>query len=104
MLKLLHVQARLSVSNGRATVKQMDPAEPEDYRRAEEVIAIFRQALADGVTREVLFERLAVYTGVRLDYREIDGLAKVVCDSFASFEPGSAALVPAASLSWTDHS
>ncbi len=94
MLKLIHVQARLNVEKGKASVKQMSPTEPGDCQRAEEVIAIFRQALADGLTREALYGRLSDYTGVRLDYREIDGLAKVISDSFATFQPGSAALVP----------
>jgi predicted nuclease of restriction endonuclease-like RecB superfamily len=86
MLKLPHVQARLKIEKGRATIKQMDPALPEDYKLAEEVIAIFRQALEDKLNRDDLYARLSQYTGVRLDYREIDGLAKTICDSFATFE------------------
>lgn len=94
MLKLIHVQARLSIDKGRATVKQMEATTPEDRTRAEEVIAIFRQALIDGLTREKLYGRLSKHSGIRLDYREIDGLAKVISDSFATFQPDSAALIP----------
>src|SRR5690349_14309319 len=86
MLKLPHVQARLKIEKGRATIKQMDSEVPEDYKLAEEVIAIFRQALEDKLNRDDLYARLNQYTGVRLDYREIDGLAKTICDSFATFE------------------
>ena len=92
MLKLTHVQARLNIDKGRASVKQMSRDEPEDVKRAEEVIAIFRQALNERLTREALYLRLSDYTGVRLDYREIDGLAKVISDIFATFVPGSIAL------------
>ncbi len=94
MLKLTQVQARLVIDKGRATVRQMAATTPEDSGRAEEIMAIFRQALADNLTRGALYERLAGYIGARLDYREIDGLAKVICDSFATFQPDSAALVP----------
>jgi len=94
MLKLIHVQARLNIDKGRATVKQMEASEPQDRKRAEQVIEIFRQAQEDGLTREALYARLAAYTDIRLDYREIDGLAKVICDSFATFQPDSTALVP----------
>jgi predicted nuclease of restriction endonuclease-like RecB superfamily len=86
MLKLTHVQARLSVHKGKAVVKQMSPDEPEDVQRATEIIELFRGALADRLTRDKLFARLDEYVGSRLDYREIDGLAKVICDSFAIFE------------------
>jgi predicted nuclease of restriction endonuclease-like RecB superfamily len=98
MLKLTHVQARLSVDKGRASVKQMDPNLPEDRQRAEEVIAVFQQALNDGLTRDGLYARLSHYTGTRLDYREIDGLAKVISDSFAIFQPDSTALITKAKL------
>ena len=96
MLKLIHVQARLGTKNGQAVVRQMRADEGEDRQRADEVIAVFRQALADGLTREKLDARLEEYADVRLDYREIDGLAKVICDSFATFEAGSATLLPKA--------
>jgi predicted nuclease of restriction endonuclease-like RecB superfamily len=86
MLKLPHVQARLKIERGRASVKQMEASSPEDHQRAAEVLAIFRQALADRLTRDALYARLSAYSGVRLDYREIDGLAKTICDSFATFE------------------
>ncbi len=87
MLKLTHVQARLHIKAGRATVKQMEPTLLEDRQRAEAVMAIFRQALEAGLNRDELYARLSEHSGVRLDYREIDGLAKVICDSFAAFEP-----------------
>ncbi len=87
MLKLPHVQARLSVQAGKATVKQMSLDEPEDLRRAEELIALFGEARLAASTRDALYARLSDYTGTRLDYREIDGLAKVICDTFATFEP-----------------
>ncbi len=87
MLKLIHVQARLKLDKGRASVRQMDANLPEDQLRAEEVIALFRQALTDGLNRDAIALRLSQYSGVRLDYREIDGLAKVIGDSFAAFEP-----------------
>ncbi len=95
MLKLPQVQARLVVKSGQATINQMNQALPEDVRRAEEIISLFQQAQAEGLTREKLYLRLAKYTGIRLDYREIDGLAKVICDSFATFEPAIPLLLPA---------
>lgn len=94
MLKLIHVQARLVVSEGQAVAKQMSASEADDRTRAQEVIAIFRQALGEGLTRLRLEARLSEYTGTRLDYREIDGLAKVISDSFATFEIDTKLLVP----------
>ncbi len=93
MLKLIHVQARLSVNKGLATIKQMRPDVSEDYQRAAEIIAIFEQAQAGGLNRDALDARLNEYIGTRLDYREIDGLAKVIADSFAAFEPDKIGLV-----------
>jgi predicted nuclease of restriction endonuclease-like RecB superfamily len=87
MLKLIHVQARLSVSKGQAVVKQMQSDDLVDRQRAAEIIAIFEQALAARLTRDALQIRLDDYTDIRLDYREIDGLAKVIADSFATFTP-----------------
>ncbi len=89
MLKLTHVQARLSVNRGLAQVKQMSAQELVDFKRAEEVIAIFRQACRDKLTREALDAKLLEYSGIRLDYREIDGLAKVIGDTFAIFANGN---------------
>jgi len=85
MLKLVQVQARLSVSRGLAQVKQMSPQEPTDLKRGGEVIALFQQACRDKLTRAALDTRLLEYSGTRLDYREIDGLAKVICDTYAVF-------------------
>lgn len=100
MLKLIHVQARLSTSKGKAVVKQMSVGQAEDYTRAAEIIAIFEAACAERITREKLTARLTDYAGTRLDYREIDGLAKVISDSFATFEPGGAGLlIPPQSVS-----
>jgi len=93
MLKLIHVQARLSINKGLATVKQMRPDVLEDYQRAADIIAIFEQAQATGLNRDGLDARLNEYIGTRLDYREIDGLAKVVADSFAAFESAKIGLV-----------
>lgn len=87
MLKLTHVQARLSIKNGQASLKQMDPTDPTDRQRALEVIELFQKAAAARLTREKLDAKLAAYAGSRLDYREIDGLAKVISDSFSRFEP-----------------
>ena len=94
MLKLPHVQARLSIKAGKAIVSQMSPAEPGDVKRANDIIEIFQQALAAKFTRDQLEARLNEYAGVRLDYREIDGLAKVISDSFATFQPDSTRLLP----------
>lgn len=94
MLKLIHVQARLSVNKSVATVRQMDAAEPTDYQRAAEVISIFEQAFDQKLNREQLDQKLNEYIGTRLDYREIDGLAKVIADSFATFAPVSVNLIP----------
>ena len=96
MLKLIHVQARLSVNRGLATVRQMRPDVAEDYQRAADVIAIFEQAQAGGLNRDALDTRLNEYIGTRLDYREIDGLAKVVADSFAAFAPAKVGLIATA--------
>jgi predicted nuclease of restriction endonuclease-like RecB superfamily len=85
MLKLVHVQARITLKNGQASVKQMDAADAIDRRRAEEVISVFQNGLAQRLTREKLDDKLAGYAGNRLDYREIDGLAKVIFDSFSTF-------------------
>jgi predicted nuclease of restriction endonuclease-like RecB superfamily len=87
MLKLVHVQARITLKNGQASVKQMDAADPTDRQKAQEVIAVFQKGAAERLTREKLDEKLAAYTGSRLDYREIDGLAKVISDNFSTFAP-----------------
>ncbi|HEX2909462.1 MAG TPA: DUF790 family protein [Chloroflexia bacterium] len=86
MLKLAHVQARLNITKGQASVNQMNAADPVDNQRALDVIAIFQEGVVSRLTREKLYEKLAAYSGSRLDYREIDGLAKVICDSFCTFE------------------
>lgn len=85
MLKLAQVQARIGIKNGQASVKQMKADDPADRQRALEVIAIFQEGLTSRLTREKLSEKLAAHTGSRLDYREIDGLAKVISDSFSTF-------------------
>ncbi|MBN9392889.1 MAG: DUF790 family protein [Chloroflexi bacterium] len=96
MLKLVHVQARISLKNGQASVRQMDAADPADRQRAQEVITIFQKGAAERLTRDKLDQKLAGYTGSRLDYREIDGLAKVISDSFSTFAPDQ---LPLTSLS-----
>lgn len=103
MLKLIHVQARLSVTKGAAQVKQMSPDEPEDYQRAVQIINIFQQGLEQRWSRDELYAQLSDYTDIRLDYREIDGLAKVICDSFASFEPDNVGLLPKSNQQQTDY-
>lgn len=94
MLKLIHVQARLSVNKSVATMRQLAATDAKDYQRAAEVIAIFEQAQEQKLHREQLDLKLAEYAGTRLDYREIDGLAKVIADSFATFAPENIGLTP----------
>lgn len=96
MLKLVHVQARITLKNGQASVRQMDAANPIDRQRAMEVIAVFQKGAAERLTREKLDGKLTAYIGNRLDYREIDGLAKVISDSFSTFAPDQ---LPVTSLS-----
>src|ERR1700694_5062803 len=87
MLKLIQVQARLLIQRGQASVRQMDLNNTEDFQRAAEVIAIFEKALSNNQTFDKLNASLANHIGSRLDYRDLDGLAKVICDNFATFEP-----------------
>jgi predicted nuclease of restriction endonuclease-like RecB superfamily len=95
VLKLTHVQARLQVGGGLATVKQMSLQVAEDLKRASELIALFCTAVEARLTRDTLEKRVVDYAGTRLDYREIDGLAKVISDSFATFSSAFQNSVPA---------
>ena len=85
MLKLTHVQARLTVRSGRASVTQMQMSNADDARRIADVLALYKDSI--GCTRDEIGTKLVRLAGHRLDYRDIDALAKVVADSYATFEP-----------------
>lgn len=71
---------RVQVKNGQLRPRFVDPSRSELQERAQQVIALFELALAEGWTRGELTEALRELEGVDPDHKLLRGLGKVMLD------------------------